>query len=345
MNDRFLRACRLEPVDRTPVWFMRQAGRSQPGYRALRERYSLVEIVRHPELGAEVTLRPVEELGVDAAVLFADIMLPLRSMGVGVELEDGGPVIDHPVRSAADLDALRPFEIDETTGSVLRTIELIRRSSPVPLIGFSGAPFTLASYLFEGGPSRDYLTTKTVMHQEPVVWSRLMEQLTDMVVRYVRAQIAAGVQVVQLFDSWVGCLSPADYVSHVAPYTGPIFAALQQAHVPAIHFGTGTAGMLAEMAAAGGDVIGVDWRIALDRAWAHIGARGIQGNLDPAVLLGSREVIRERTQQILRQAAGRPGHIFNLGHGVLPQTSREHLRYVVDLVHEHSSRDAEAAAR
>ncbi len=343
LNDRFLRACRSEPVDRTPVWFMRQAGRSQPEYRALRERYSLVEIVRHPELGAEVTLRPVAELGVDAAVLFADIMLPLRSMGIAVELADGGPVIDHPVRSAHDLETLRPFEIDETTGAVLETIRLIRRSSSIPLIGFSGAPFTLASYVIEGGPSREYLTTKAVMHQEPAVWSRLMEQLTDMVVRYLQAQVAAGVQVVQLFDSWAGCLSPADYVTHVAPYTRQIFAALRSAGVSAIHFGTGTAGMLAEMAEAGGDVIGVDWRVSLDAAWARIGDRGIQGNLDPAVVLGSREGIREHTLDILRRAGGRRGHIFNLGHGVHPQTPREHLRYVVELVHESSERGTGSA--
>lgn len=342
VSNRFLRACRREPVDRAPVWFMRQAGRSQPEYRALRERYSLPDIVRRPELGAEVTLRPVAELGVDAAVLFADIMLPLRSMGVALELADGGPVIERPIRAAPDLGRLRPFEVDDTIAAILQTIRLIRRSSPAPLIGFSGAPFTLASYLIEGGPSGDYLMTKTVMHREPVVWARLMELLTDMVVRYLQAQVAAGVHAVQLFDSWVGCLGPADYAQHVAPHTRSIVEALHPSGAPLIHFGTGTAGLLPQMAAAGGEVIGVDWRIPLAEAWARIGYdRGIQGNLDPAVLLAPRDIIRQHTLEILRQAAGRPGHIFNLGHGVLPQTPREHLRYVVELVHEFSAADEE----
>ncbi|TMI75285.1 MAG: uroporphyrinogen decarboxylase [Bacillati bacterium ANGP1] len=344
VTDRFLRACRREAVDRTPVWFMRQAGRSQPQYRALREQYSLSEIVRRPELGAEVTLRPVTELGVDAAVLFADIMLPLRSMGVAFELLDGGPAIERPVRTPGDLERLRPFELDDTTAAVLQTIRLIRSSSPAPLIGFSGAPFTLASYLIEGGASRDYLVTKAVMHQEPVVWARLMELLTDMVIRYLGTQVAAGVQAVQLFDSWVGCLGATDYAQHVAPYIRAIAAALRPAGTPMIHFGTGTAGLLPEMAAAGGEVIGVDWRIPLAEAWARIGYdRGIQGNLDPAVLLAPRDIVRRRTLEILRQAAGRPGHVFNLGHGVLPQTPREHLRYVVDLVHEYTDRETVSA--
>ncbi|TMJ04171.1 MAG: uroporphyrinogen decarboxylase [Bacillati bacterium ANGP1] len=341
-TERFLKACRREAVDRTPVWFMRQAGRSQPQYRALREQYSLPEIVRHPELGAEVTLRPVAELGVDAAVLFADIMLPLQSMGVAFELLDGGPSIARPVRTTEDLERLRPFELDDTTAAVLQTIRLIRSSSPVPLIGFSGAPFTLASYVIEGGASRDYLVTKAVMHQDPVVWARLMELLTDMVIRYLGAQVAAGVQAVQLFDSWVGCLGATDYAQHVAPYSRAIAAALRPAGTPMIHFGTCTAGLLPEMAAAGGEVIGVDWRIPLAEAWARIGYdRGIQGNLDPAVLLAPRDIVRRRTLEILRQAPGRPGHIFNLGHGVLPQTPREHLRFVVEIVHEFEVGDRE----
>ncbi len=336
VSDRFLRAARRERADRTPVWFMRQAGRSQPEYRALRERYSLPEIVRNPDLGAEVALRPVAELGVDAAVLFADIMLPLRSMGVEFELRDGGPVIEQPIRSSADLDRLRPFEVDDTTAAVLQTIRLIRRASPVPLIGFSGAPFTLASYLIEGGPSRDYLVTKALMHHAPAVWAHLMELLTDMVIRYLRAQVASGVHAVQLFDSWVGCLGAADYAQYVTPSTRAIVEALRPAGAPMIHFGTGTAGLLPEMAAAGGEVIGVDWRVPLAQAWVRIGHdRGIQGNLDPAVLLAPREVVRQRTLEILRDAGGRPGHIFNLGHGVLPQTPRDQLRYVVDLVHEY----------
>jgi len=343
MNDRFLRACRREPVDRTPVWFMRQAGRSQPEYRALRERYSLIEIVRHPELCAQVTLRPVEELGVDAAVLFADITLPLLSMGVGFELQDGGPRIHHPLRTDDDVAGVRPFAVDDTIAAVLETIRIIRARSSVPLIGFAGAPFTMASYLVEGGPSRDYLSTKGMMYQQPETWQALMSVLTDMTIRYLWAQVDAGAHAVQLFDSWAGCLSPVDYVRYVAPYARRIFDAVRPAGVPTIHFGTGTAGLLALMAEAGGDVIGVDWRINLDHAWNAIGdERGIQGNLEPAVLLASSEVIRERTVDVLRRAGGRPGHIFNLGHGVLPDTPRDHLKQVVDVVRTHSAEMAEA---
>jgi uroporphyrinogen decarboxylase len=334
MNDRFLRACRHEPVDRTPVWFMRQAGRSQPEYRALRERFSLIDIVRNPELGTEVTLRPVHELGVDAAVLFADITLPLLSMGVDFELADGGPRIHHPIRSDDDVARVRRFEVDETIAAVLDTIRMIRSHSPVPLIGFAGAPFTMASYLIEGGPSKDYLNTKMMMHRQPRTWQELMDVLTDMTIRYLRAQIDAGVQALQLFDSWAGCLSPADYRRFVLPYTRRIFDALRAAAVPSIHFGTGTAGLLALMAEAGGDVISVDWRIDLDRAWDAIGYdRAIQGNLEPALLLALSDVIYERTIDVLRRAGGRSGHIFNLGHGVLPETPRERLREVVDIVH------------
>lgn len=334
MKDRFLRACRLEPVDRTPVWFMRQAGRSQPEYRALRERYSLIDIVRNPELGTEVTLRPVHELGVDAAVLFADITLPLLSMGVDFELTDGGPRIHHPLRSDDDVACMRPFEVDETVAAVLDTIRMIRSHSPIPLIGFAGAPFTMASYLIEGGPSKDYLHTKMMMYRLPETWQALMDVLTDMTVGYLRAQVDAGVHVLQLFDSWAGCLSPVDYRRFVFPYMRRIFDALRSAGVPAIHFGTGTAGLLAMMTEAGGDVISVDWRIDLDRAWQTIGYdRGIQGNLDPSVLLAPPELIRDRTIDVLRRAGGRPGHIFNLGHGVLPDTPRERMREVVDAVH------------
>lgn len=339
-NARFLRACRREPTDRTPVWFMRQAGRCQPEYRALRERYSLLEICRHPDLVTEVTLRPVEQWGVDAAILFADIMLPLLPMGVRFDLEDGGgPRMHRPVRTPADVDALRPFAIDDTVVAILDAIGVIRKASPVPLIGFAGAPFTLASYLIEGGPSREFVATKTVMFREPALWHALMTRLTDAAIGYLRAQIAAGVQAVQLFDSWIGCLSPADYERAVAPHSRRIFEAVAQTGVPAIHFGTGTAGLVDVMARAGGDVIGVDWRIGLADAWARIGARGIQGNLDPAVLLAEWDVVRDRARQVLDQAAGRPGHIFNLGHGVLPQTSPEMLRRLVEFVHTASVRE------
>lgn len=334
MRDRFLKACRREPVDTTPVWFMRQAGRSQPQYLALRERHTLIDICMRPELCAEVTLSPLHDLGVDAVVMFADIMLPVKSMGVAFELAGGGPRISRPVRTAEDVQALRRFQIDELTASVLEAIRLVRAASPVPVIGFSAAPFTLASYLIEGGPSRDYVLTKQVMFAGDRAWDMLMGLLTDMAVGYLRAQIGAGVHAVQLFDSWVGCLHPDDYRRKVAPYSRRIFEALASAGVPTIHFGTGTGGLLEDLAAAGGDVIGVDWRVDLDAAWRQIGpGRGIQGNLDPAVLLANDEVLRDRVALILRQAAGRAGHIFNLGHGVLPQTDRARLRQVVDLVH------------
>ncbi|HEY6103607.1 MAG TPA: uroporphyrinogen decarboxylase [bacterium] len=336
-SGRFLRACRRQGVDRTPVWFMRQAGRSQPEYRALRERYTLLEICAHPELVAEVTLRPVEQLGVDAAVLFADIMLPLEGIGVGFDLEEGrGPRIHAPLREAADLSALHTFAPTPTITAVLDGIRIIRQSSAVPLIGFAGAPFTLASYLVEGGPSREFLQTKSLMHRRTDVWSALLSRLTEMTVDYLRLQIRAGVQAVQLFDSWVGCLSPADYAAGVAPFTGAVCAAVTAMDVPLIHFGTNTAGLLPLMAAAGGDVIGVDWRTGLDDAWSRIGPeRGIQGNLDPAVLLAEPAVIAAHAADVLARARGRPGHIFNLGHGVLPDTPQDHLRHLVDVVHAH----------
>jgi uroporphyrinogen decarboxylase len=334
---RFLRACRRQQVDRTPVWFMRQAGRSQPEYRALRERYTLLEICAHPELVAEVTLRPVEQLGVDAAVLFADIMLPLEGIGVGFDLDEGrGPRIHEPLRDAATVRALHPFAPTPTITAVLEGIRLIRRSSTVPLIGFAGAPFTLASYLVEGGPSREFLLTKRLMHQRPDVWTALLRRLVEMTVDYLRLQVRAGVQAVQLFDSWAGCLSPVDYETFVMPFARAVCAEVAPLGVPIIHFGTNTSGLLPLMAESGGDVIGVDWRIGLDDAWSRIGPeRGIQGNLDPAVLLAEPAVIESHAADVLVRARGRPGHIFNLGHGVLPDTPQDHLRRVVDFVHAH----------
>jgi len=333
MNDRFLRACRREPVDRTPVWFMRQAGRAWPEYQALRERFGILELTRHADLCAEVTLQPVRRLGVDAAILFADIMLPLLGMGVELEIREGvGPVIAAPIRQEDEVDRLASFDPHEHTPALLEAIAMIRRESPVPLIGFAGAPFTLASYLVEGGPSRDFLHVKHLMHGNPQAWERLMNQLTDATIAYLTAQVVAGVDVVQLFDSWVGCLSPLDYQTAILPHMFRLFAALPD--VPTIHFGTNTAGLLALMAQAGGDVIGVDWRVSLDSAWARIGARGIQGNLDPAVAAGPFAVAQQQTEMILRLAAGRPGHIFNLGHGVLPHTPVDNLRRLVDVVHE-----------
>ena len=339
MNDRFLRACRHEPVDATPIWFMRQAGRSFAAYRRLRERYGILELAKTPELCAEVTLMPVRELGVDAAVLFADIMLPLEPMGVGLRIEpEVGPIIDRPIRSAADVAALRPFDAAEVSFT-LDAIRLVRREvdGRAGVIGFSGAPFTLACYLIEGRPSRDFALAKAFMYREPAAWHDLMERLATMIVSYLRAQADAGADVVQLFDSWVGGLGPADYREFVQPHVRRIFAALRD--VPTIHFGTGTAALLELLAEAGGDVIGLDHRVSLADAWARVGHdRGVQGNLDAARLLAGWEATRAGARAVLDEAAGRPGHVFNLGHGVLPETDTDLLRRLVDLVHEQTAR-------
>ena len=345
MNDRLLRACRRQPVDATPVWFMRQAGRSFAAYRELRERYGILELAKTPELCAEVTLMPVRELGVDAAVLFADIMLPLEPMGVGLRIEpEVGPIIDRPIRSAADVEALRPFEPGEVSFTT-DAIRLVRREveGTAAVIGFSGAPFTLACYLIEGRPSRDFATAKAFMYREPEAWHVLMERLSTMVVAYLRAQVEAGAEVVQLFDSWVGGLGPADYATYVQPHIRRIFAGLDGA--PSIHFGTGTAALLELMAEAGGDVIGIDHRVSLGDAWHRIGRdRGIQGNLDAARLLAGWEATEAGARAVLQEADARPGHVFNLGHGVLPQTDTVLLRRLVDYVHEQTARTGVAAA-
>jgi uroporphyrinogen decarboxylase len=344
MSDRFLRACRLEPVDATPVWFMRQAGRSFAAYRSLREHYGILELAKTPELCAEVTLMPVHELGVDAAVLFADIMLPLEPMGVGLRIEpDVGPIIERPIRSAADVTALRPFDPAEVSFT-LDAIRLVRREldGKAGVIGFSGAPFTLACYLIEGRPSRDFAVAKAFMYREPTAWHDLMGRLSTMVVAYLRAQVEAGAEVVQVFDSWVGGLGPADYASFVQPHVRRIFAALDA--VPTIHFGTGTAALLELMAEAGGDVIGIDHRVSLGDAWRRVGNnRGIQGNLDAARVLAGWEATEAGTRAILAEADGRPGHVFNLGHGVLPASDTGLLRRLVDFVHEQTDRTAAAA--
>lgn len=344
MNDRFLRACRLEPVDATPIWFMRQAGRSFAAYRKLRERYGILELAKTPDLCAEVTLMPVDELGVDAAVVFADIMLPLEPMGVGLRIEpEVGPIIDRPIRSAADVAELRAFD-PAAVSFTLDAIRLIRRelNGRAGVIGFSGAPFTLACYLIEGRPSRDFATAKAFMYREPLAWHDLMERLSVMVVAYLRAQVEAGADVVQLFDSWVGGLGPADYREFVQPHVRRIFASL--ADVPTIHFGTGTSALLELLAEAGGDVIGVDHRVSLADAWRRLGPeRGIQGNLDSARLLAGWDATRVGAQVVLDEAASRRGHVFNLGHGVLPQTDTDLLRRLVDFVHEETARTATVA--
>jgi uroporphyrinogen decarboxylase len=333
---RFLDAANRRPVDRTPIWLMRQAGRSLPEYRKLRERWSLVEIVAQPELCAEVTLQPVRRLGVDAAVMFADIMLPLRGMGVDFELvEDVGPVISRPIASAADVERLRVPAGAEAAPEVITAVRQVVAQSPVPVICFSGAPFTLASYLVEGRPSRDFKKVKSFMYNQPEAFEQLLSKLAATMSGYLAAQVAAGASAVQVFDSWVGALAVEDYEERVLPHTRSIFASLEPLGIPRVHFGTHTAGLLEPIASAGPDIVSLDWRVPLDRGWRRVGFDlGVQGNLDPAVLLGPAELVRERARDVLRRAGGRPGHIFNLGHGVLPETPLENLQLLVETVHE-----------
>jgi uroporphyrinogen decarboxylase len=319
---------------------MRQAGRYMPEYRAVREKLGFLELCKTPDAAAEVTVTAAERLGVDAAIIFADILLVLEPMGVGLEFTRGdGPVIHRPVRTAADLD--RMAEVDpDALGYVAQSVRRARAALPasVPLIGFAGAPFTLASYLIEGGGSRTYARTKGFMYTDPGAWRALMERLVRTVAGYLNAQIAAGADAVQLFDSWVGCLAPADYRTHVLPHVRALIGALRPG-TPVIHFGTGTSGLLEAMRAAGGDVIGLDWRVDLDAAWARVGHDvAVQGNLDPITLLAPIPEIRAQAAAILGQAAGRPGHVFNLGHGILPETPVDHVRALVDVVHELSRR-------
>jgi uroporphyrinogen decarboxylase len=334
-ESRFLRATRRLPTDTTPVWFMRQAGRALPEYRAVRERATLLEITRDPALCAEVTLQPVRRLGVDAAILFADITTPLAALGVAFDIREGvGPVMERPVRSMEDVDRLRSAEPDYGALPIMDAVRLVRAESQVPLIGFAGAPFTLACYLIEGGPSRDFIRTKRFMHAEPEAWSALLDVLTESAIRYLGAQVDAGADAVQLFDSWVGGLSPLDYRLRLLPWMQRLFSAVDALGVPSIHFGVGTAGILELQAMAGGDVIGLDWRISLADGRRVAGDRAVQGNLDPALLLGPWDGVEEATRWIIDQNQGRPGHVFNLGHGVLPATDPGHLARLVDLVHE-----------
>jgi uroporphyrinogen decarboxylase len=325
-------------VERTPIWFMRQAGRSLPEYRELRKRFSLFEVCRRPELCAEVTLQPVAAHGVDAAVMFADIMLPVLGMGVEVELvENVGPVIERPIETLADVERLQVPDPEEAVPFVLEAVRLVRRelAPERAVVGFCGGPFTVAGYLIEGKPTRDFVKTKRCMYAAPEVWHALMGKLAETFAAYVAAQVQAGADVIQLFDSWVGALSVADYGEFAAPYSERILDAVP---APTIHFGTGTAHLLADMAEAGGDVIGLDWRIPIDRGWELVGFdRGVQGNLDPALLLGPFERVEAAANAILAAVDGRPGHIFNLGHGVLPDTDPADLRRLVELVHERSS--------
>jgi uroporphyrinogen decarboxylase len=332
------RACRRELVERTPVWFMRQAGRSLPEYRELRKHHDLFSVCRQPELCAEVTLQPVRAHDVDAAVMFADIMLPVIGMGVDVELvENVGPVIANPVRTNDDVQRLRVPDPQEAVPFILEAVRLVRAELPAEkaVIGFAGGPFTVAGYLVEGKPTREFVQTKRCMYAQPEVWHALMDKLADTFVAYLRAKVTAGADVIQLFDSWVGTLSAEDYEEFVAPYSARVLAAVD---VPTIHFGTGTTHLLPAMREAGGDVIGLDWRIPIEGGWEIVGPdRGIQGNLDPALLLGPFERVAAAANRILDAVAGRRGHIFNLGHGVLPDTDPADLARLVELVHARTS--------
>jgi uroporphyrinogen decarboxylase len=334
-SDPFLAACRRQPAARTPVWFMRQAGRSLPEYRARRGEGSILDAVRQPELAAELTLQPVRRYGVDAAILYSDIVVPVAAIGFGVDVKPGvGAVVERPFRGPSDLKRLRPLEPDQDTPWVQETVRIVVKELTVPLIGFAGAPFTVASYLIEGRPSRDYALTKALMYGDPETWAALVDRLADLALASLRAQIMAGAQAVQLFDSWAGALAPADYERFVLPASAKVFAGLADLDVPRIHFGVGTGELLGLMADAGADVVGIDWRVPLDEARRRIGPdRAVQGNLDPTVCLAPWDVVADQARKVLEAGAG-PGHIFNLGHGVLPTTNPDVLARLVDLVHE-----------
>lgn len=337
MNSRFLDACRRRPTDVRPVWFMRQAGRYLKEYRNIRAKHKILEICKRPDLAATVTLQPVEVLDVDAAIIFADLLLPVEPMGLKLDFVSGeGPVIDNPVRTSADVDALSISNTDDLS-YVGEAIQIVVRAlgGKVPVIGFVGAPFTMASYMIEGGPSKTFLRTKQLMYRDEVLWRRLMGKIVDVLGPYALMQIGAGARVIQVFDSWVGALSPGDYVRYVAPYSRALIERIRSAGVPVIHFGTGTGGFFKELHAAGGDVVGVDWRINIDQAWMDISYRSaIQGNLDPAVLFAPLHELRARVQELLKRTGSRPGHIFNLGHGILPETPVENVKAVVQFVRE-----------
>lgn len=340
-ESRFLLACRRQPVDATPVWLMRQAGRYMAEYRALREKYSILEIIKTPDLACQVTMQPLATFDLDAAIIFADILPPLEGMGLDLEFVKGdGPVLHNPVRNANDVEALRVPDPQENLWFTLEAIKLMRKelsTRNIPLIGFSGAPFTLASYAIEGGGSRNYLHAKSMMMGEPHLWQTLMEKLSDLVGHYLLVQAQAGAQVLQVFDSWVGALSPHDYRNHVMPYTQRAIDIAQAAQVPIIHFGTNTNGMLELIRDAGGDVIGVDWRIDIADAAERLGPSvAIQGNLDPVALFAPWLELKKRAQTILDSMNGRSGHIFNLGHGILPQTPIDNVRRLVEFVHEYT---------
>ncbi|HLG97473.1 MAG TPA: uroporphyrinogen decarboxylase [Bryobacteraceae bacterium] len=336
-NSRFLDACRRRPTDVRPVWFMRQAGRYMKEYRAIRAKTGILDICKRPDLAAQVTLQPVEILDVDAAIIFADLLLPVEPMGLKLKFVSGeGPAIDNPVRTSDDVDSLSISNTDDL-GYVGEAIRIVTQQlgGRVPVIGFVGAPFTIASYMIEGGPSRNFIRTKQMMYQDETLWRRLMGKLVDVLGPFALAQVTAGARAIQVFDSWVGALGPDDYVRYVAPYSRALIERIRTASVPVIHFGTGAGGFFRELHAAGGDVMGVDWRINIDQAWIDISYRSaVQGNLDPAVLFAPLPELRLRIHELLKRTGTRPGHIFNLGHGILPETPVDHVRAAVDFVRE-----------
>jgi uroporphyrinogen decarboxylase len=341
-NDRFIRACRQESVDRVPVWYMRQAGRYDPDYRTIKEKYSLLEICRQPELAAEVTMMPVRKLGVDAAILYSDIMNPVASIGIDFDIvQNVGPVIDNPIRSAEDVDRLRPIDVEGDLSHVIETIRILSRELEVPLITFAGAPFTIASYLIEGRPSRNYLKTKAMMYGEPELWDRLMGKLGDMVITYLRAHMAAGGQAFQLFDSWVGALAPHDFERFVLPTITRIFAELSDLPQPKIYFpGVSSGELLPTLRSLQADVIGLDWRVSVAEGRRRLGGSGqfaVQGNLDPVVLTAPMAVIEAEARRIIDQGLEAPGYIFNLGHGLFPEASLDKLRELTEYVHRYSA--------
>jgi uroporphyrinogen decarboxylase len=335
----FLRACRGLDVPHTPVWFMRMAGRSLPEYRRIREGIGMLESCRRPDLVTEITLQPVRRHNVDAAILYSDIVVPLAAAGVDLDIVPGtGPVVASPVRTAADLERLRPITAEDV-GFVADAVRLLTGElGPIPLIGFAGAPFTLASYLIEGGPSRTYTRTKAMMYGDTPLWNALLSRLAGITLAFLRTQIGAGVSAVQLFDSWAGALSEEDYREYVLPHSATVLGGLADAGVPRIHFGVGTAVLLGAMAEAGADVVGVDWRTPLDRAAGLVGGRAVQGNLDPALLFAGREVVEREAHRVIKQGRAAPGHVFNLGHGVLPDTDPDVLTRLVEFVHQASAR-------
>lgn len=339
---RFLRACRRLPVDRTPVWFMRQAGRYMAEYRAIRADHTLLDICHQPDLAAEVTMQPINAFDLDAAIIFADILLPLVPMGADLAYVKGeGPVISNPVRTKADVQALKQVDTRKSLDFVMAAINLVREQLPegVPLIGFAGAPFTVGSYLIEGGSSRSHVQAKGLMYRDEETWDELMDRLVDVTIDYLLGQREAGAQVIQLFDSWVGALHPEDYQRYVQPHSARVLAAVSETGVPTIHFGTGTATILPLMKEAGGDVIGVDWRMPLGRARDLLGDDvAVQGNMDPVALFADPQVLEQHVDRVLAAAGGRPGHIFNLGHGILPSTPVENVNAVVEMVHAKTAR-------